>query len=100
MHEALGVTGFELVRLLKRVGHRVTRPSCLCRDSTADEHNERFWINPPPEKTTPQEALGATFSGHPIPELPTDSSYPDAIASEPNRDRTALTPRPSLIEAH
>ena len=60
----------------------------------------QVWINPPPEKTTPQEALGATFSGHPIPELPPDSSYPDAIASEPNRDRTALTPRPSLIEAH
>ena len=55
---------------------------------------------PAAEKTTPQEALGATFSGHPIPELPPDSSYPDAIASEPNRDRTALTPRPSLIEAH
>ena len=52
----------------------------------------QVWINPPPEKTTPQEALGATFSGHPIPELPPDSSYPDAIASEPNRDRTALTP--------
>ena len=60
----------------------------------------QVWINPPPEKTTPQEALGATFSGRPIPELPPDSSYPDAIASEPNRDRTALTPRPSLIEAH
>ena len=45
----------------------------------------QVWINPPPEKTTPQEALGATFSGRPIPELPTDSSYPDAIASEPNR---------------
>ena len=60
----------------------------------------QVWINPPPEKTTPQEALGTTFSGHPIPELPPDSSYPDAIASEPNRDRTALTPRPSLIEAH
>ena len=52
----------------------------------------QVWINPPPEKTTPQEALGATFSGRPIPELPPDSSYPDAIASEPNRDRTALTP--------
>ena len=60
----------------------------------------QVWINPPPEKTTPQEALEATFSGRPIPELPPDSSYPDAIASEPNRDRTALTPRPSLIEAH
>ena len=60
----------------------------------------QVWINPPPEKTTPQEALGATFSGRPIPELPPDSSYPDALASEPNRDRTALTPRPSLIEAH
>ncbi len=60
----------------------------------------QVWINPPPEKTTPQEALGATFSGRPVPELPPDSSYPDAIASEPNRDRTALTPRPSLIEAH
>ena len=60
----------------------------------------QVWINPPPEKTTPQEALGATFSGRPIPELPPDSSYPDAIASEPNRDRTALTPRLSLIEAH
>ena len=60
----------------------------------------QVWINPPLEKTTPQEALGATFSGRPIPELPPDSSYPDATASEPNRDRTALTPRPSLIEAH
>ena len=29
----------------------------------------QVWINPPPEKTTPQEALGATFSGRPVPEL-------------------------------
>ena len=60
----------------------------------------QVWINPPPEKTTPQEALGATFSGHPIPELPTDSSYPDAIASEPNRAHApSFTDRGSLNAA-
>ena len=60
----------------------------------------QVWINPPPGKTTPQEAAGATSIVPSIPGLPPDSSYPEAIASDANRERTELTARPSLIEAH
>ena len=38
--------------------------------------------------------------GTPYLSYPRIQAIRTAIASEPNRDRTALTPRPSLIEAH
>ena len=64
----------------------------------------QVWINPPPEKTTPQEALGATFSGRPIPELPPDSSYPGrarvGTQSRPHRAHApSFTDRGSLNAA-
>ena len=58
------------------------------------------WINPPPEKTTHQEAETATCSGWSIPELPPVSTPCGAFAIEADVDRDVVMSPATPIEAH
>ncbi len=58
------------------------------------------WINPPPEKTTRQEAAGATFSRWSTPGVPPDSGQRDQISPHAGGDRPGPTSLTALIEAH
>ncbi len=58
------------------------------------------WINPPPEKTTHQEAETATCSGWSIPELPPVSTPCGAFAVEADVDRDVVMSPATPIEAH
>lgn len=56
----------------------------------------QVWINPPLEKTTPQEAAGDLLSGWSIPRVPPDSRQRDEILPHPNGDR----PERTSMKAH
>ena len=58
------------------------------------------WINPPPEKTTLQDAAGATLAAWPIPGVPPFSASHNEISIEADADRADVTSLPTLIEAH
>jgi putative transposase len=58
------------------------------------------WINPPPKKTTRQEAAGATFSGWSIPGVPPFSAPRNEISIEADVDRNDVTSLLTPIEAH
>ncbi len=58
------------------------------------------WINPPPQKTTLQDAAGAILSASSIPGVPPFSASPNEIASEADVDHADITSRRKLIEAH
>ena len=58
------------------------------------------WINPPPTKTTRQEAAGATFSGGSIPGVPPFSAPPNGCSIEADVDRNNVTSILTTIEAH
>ena len=60
----------------------------------------QVWINPPPEKTTPQDAAGAVPATQPIPGLPPDSGGAHAIAPAARLKTNAVVNHPLLIEAH
>ena len=60
----------------------------------------QVWINPPPEKTTLQDAAGATLAAWPIPGVPPFSASHNEISIEADADRADVTSLPTLIEAH
>ena len=57
------------------------------------------WINPPPEKTTLQDAAGATLAAWPIGVPPFSASHNES-SIEADADRADVTSLPTLIEAH
>jgi putative transposase len=58
------------------------------------------WINPPPEKTKPQEAAGATFSDSSIPEVPPVSGSRDEFSKTTIMGRVDAMDLPALVEVH
>ena len=59
------------------------------------------WINPPPEKTTLQDAAQATPAASSIPGVPPIFSSRNEISIEADVDRDAVMSLPSsVIEAH
>ena len=60
----------------------------------------KLTINPPPEKTTLQDAAGATLAAWPIPGVPPFSASHNEISIEADADRADVTSLPTLIEAH
>ena len=58
------------------------------------------WINPPPTKTTRQEAAGATFSGGSIPGVPPFLAPPSDCSIEADVDRNHVTNILTTIEGH
>jgi len=58
------------------------------------------WINPPPEKNTREDRLGATFSGWSIPGVPPFSAPRNEISFQADVDKIDVTNLLTPIEAH
>ena len=58
------------------------------------------WINPPPEKNTREDRVGATFSGWSIPGVPPFSAPRNEISIQADVDKIDVTSLLTLIEAH
>ena len=60
----------------------------------------QLWINPPPEKHTREDRLGATFSGWSIPGVPPFSAPRNEISFQADVDKNDVTSLLTPIEAH
>jgi len=58
------------------------------------------WINPPPEKNTREDRVGATFSGWSIPGVPPFSAPRNEISFQADVDKNDVTSLLTPIEAH
>ena len=58
------------------------------------------WINPPPEKKTREDRVGATFSGWSIPGVPPFSAPRNEISIQADVDKNDVTSLLTPIEAH
>jgi putative transposase len=58
------------------------------------------WINPPPEKKTREDHVGATFSGWSIPGVPLSSAPRNEISIQADVDKNDVTSLLTPIEAH
>ena len=80
--------------------HRAHPERFVCGKPQPPVLPSQAWINPPPEKKTREDRVGATFSGWSIPGVPPFSAPRNEISIQADGDKIDVTSLLTPIEAH
>ena len=80
--------------------HRAHPERFVCGKPQPPVLPSQAWINPPPEKNTREDRVGATFSGWSIPGVPPFSAPRNEISIQADVDKIDVTSLLTPIEAH